>query len=323
MPQPAGDRRQHATNVQQAFYPIFSTVQSTGWLGQCMWAEGGANQTQTINNFGGTSTQEYGPPLGFYYQLNGSPHRRALPVRELPEHHRQPLQELERSGTTGSVERSGEGKPSPDQFLTRQANFDAVRPHAMRTEAKFCGRRRTTTRTPVARGARPLDDPARDLRLRVRLAGERDGGVAPRKLQLELVDGRVGRARRTPPSRTRPAPSGWTGTRRRRVAGDRRVWELRAEAGRCEGRPAPAQAQVGRSPGEGSARGDACRAHCRQGGDTTAHAVRVARSWRNGLRFFRLFTKTRRRASARRRGTTSARAGRRTPSRSRAPRPAR
>ncbi len=62
-----------ATNIQQAFYPIFSTVQSTGWLGQCMWAEGGANQNQTINNFGGTSTQEYGPPLGFYYQLNGSP----------------------------------------------------------------------------------------------------------------------------------------------------------------------------------------------------------------------------------------------------------
>jgi len=62
-----------ATNVVQAFYPIFSTVQATGWLGQCMWAEGGANQVQTINNFGGTSTQEYGPPLGFYYQLNGSP----------------------------------------------------------------------------------------------------------------------------------------------------------------------------------------------------------------------------------------------------------
>jgi hypothetical protein len=62
-----------ATNIVQAFYPIFSTVQTTGWLGQCMWAEGGANQNQTINNFGGTSTQEYGPPLGFYYQLNGSP----------------------------------------------------------------------------------------------------------------------------------------------------------------------------------------------------------------------------------------------------------
>jgi len=62
-----------ATNIQQAFYPIFSTVQATGWLGQCMWAEGGANQNQTINNFGGTSTQEYGPPLGFYYPLNGSP----------------------------------------------------------------------------------------------------------------------------------------------------------------------------------------------------------------------------------------------------------
>ena len=46
-----------ATNIQQAFYPIFSTVQSTGWLGQCMWAEGGANQRQTINNFGGTSTR--------------------------------------------------------------------------------------------------------------------------------------------------------------------------------------------------------------------------------------------------------------------------
>ncbi len=60
-----------ATNVQQAFYPIFSTVLSTGWLGQCAWAEGGANQQKTINNFGGTSTSEYGPPLGFYYPLNG------------------------------------------------------------------------------------------------------------------------------------------------------------------------------------------------------------------------------------------------------------
>jgi hypothetical protein len=60
-----------AANIQQAFYPIFSTVQSTGWIGQCAWAEGGGNQNQTINNFGGTSTQEYGPPLGFYYPLNG------------------------------------------------------------------------------------------------------------------------------------------------------------------------------------------------------------------------------------------------------------
>jgi hypothetical protein len=24
-----------------------------------------------INNFGGTSTSEYGPPLGFFYPLNG------------------------------------------------------------------------------------------------------------------------------------------------------------------------------------------------------------------------------------------------------------
>jgi hypothetical protein len=62
-----------ATNVVQAFYPIFSTVQSTGWPGQCAWAEGGANQARTLNNFGGTSTSEYGPPLGFFYPLNGSP----------------------------------------------------------------------------------------------------------------------------------------------------------------------------------------------------------------------------------------------------------
>jgi hypothetical protein len=61
-----------AGNVVQAFYPIFSTVLSTGWVGQCMWAEGGGNQFQTINNFGGTSTSEYGPPLGFYYPLNGA-----------------------------------------------------------------------------------------------------------------------------------------------------------------------------------------------------------------------------------------------------------
>ncbi len=60
-----------ASNVVQAFYPIYSTVLSSGWTGQCMWAEGGGNQFQSINNFGGTSTSEYGPPLGFYYPLNG------------------------------------------------------------------------------------------------------------------------------------------------------------------------------------------------------------------------------------------------------------
>ena len=53
-----------ATNVQQAFYPIFSTVLSTGWLGQCAWAEGGANQQKTINNFGGTSTRSTGRRSG-------------------------------------------------------------------------------------------------------------------------------------------------------------------------------------------------------------------------------------------------------------------
>ncbi len=60
-----------STNIQQAFYPIFSAVNASGWIGQCAWAEGGGNQVGTINNFGGTSTQEYGPPLGFYYPLNG------------------------------------------------------------------------------------------------------------------------------------------------------------------------------------------------------------------------------------------------------------
>src|SRR4029077_17989943 len=43
-----------ATNIQQAFYPIYSVVNATGSLGSCAWAEGGGNQNQTINNFGGT-----------------------------------------------------------------------------------------------------------------------------------------------------------------------------------------------------------------------------------------------------------------------------
>jgi hypothetical protein len=51
------------------FYPIYSTTELLP--GVCGWQEGGGNIQGTINNFGGTSTAEYGPVLLSPY-INGT-----------------------------------------------------------------------------------------------------------------------------------------------------------------------------------------------------------------------------------------------------------
>ena len=51
------------------FYPIYSTTEFLP--GVCGWQEGGGNIEGTINNFGGTSTAEYGPLL-FSPYINGT-----------------------------------------------------------------------------------------------------------------------------------------------------------------------------------------------------------------------------------------------------------
>jgi hypothetical protein len=51
------------------FYPIYSTTEFLP--GVCGWQEGGGNINGTINNFGGTSTAEYGPVL-FSPYINGT-----------------------------------------------------------------------------------------------------------------------------------------------------------------------------------------------------------------------------------------------------------
>jgi len=51
------------------FYPIYSTTEFLP--GVCGWQEGGGNIQGTINNFGGTSTAEYGPVLLSPY-INGT-----------------------------------------------------------------------------------------------------------------------------------------------------------------------------------------------------------------------------------------------------------
>lgn len=50
--------------VGASFYPIYST---TSVNGQCMWQEGGAFIPGTTNDFGGSSTAEYGPLLSLAY----------------------------------------------------------------------------------------------------------------------------------------------------------------------------------------------------------------------------------------------------------------
>lgn len=55
-----------------AFYPIFTTGQVTGWVGQCGWREGGPSYGVTLNNFGGNSTAEYGPLEQSVYQASAN-----------------------------------------------------------------------------------------------------------------------------------------------------------------------------------------------------------------------------------------------------------
>ena len=56
-----------------AFYPIYSTTNANG---TCQWQEGGPFIPGTINDFGGTSTKEYGPLLQTVFptvDANGNP----------------------------------------------------------------------------------------------------------------------------------------------------------------------------------------------------------------------------------------------------------
>jgi hypothetical protein len=53
-----------------AFYPIYSTAKHNG---QCMWQVGGPNIPGTTNNFGGTSTTEFGDISGIAFEEAGTP----------------------------------------------------------------------------------------------------------------------------------------------------------------------------------------------------------------------------------------------------------
>jgi hypothetical protein len=75
--------------VGASFYPFFTTTAGEGE--NCMWQEGGANIPGTINNFGGSSTTEFGSLLALAYPAaNGSPSvryndfRRVLTINPCP-----------------------------------------------------------------------------------------------------------------------------------------------------------------------------------------------------------------------------------------------
>ncbi|HYA50634.1 MAG TPA: hypothetical protein VEG33_05645, partial [Streptosporangiaceae bacterium] len=51
-----------------AFYPFYSTAKANG---TCQWQEGGPFIPGTINDFGGSSTSEYGPLLQTVYPVAG------------------------------------------------------------------------------------------------------------------------------------------------------------------------------------------------------------------------------------------------------------
>jgi hypothetical protein len=62
------------------FYPFFSTNDGSALAGgtpglgndpQCVWTEGGPSYPGTTNNFGGSSTTEFGPALGLAYPAAG------------------------------------------------------------------------------------------------------------------------------------------------------------------------------------------------------------------------------------------------------------
>jgi hypothetical protein len=56
--------------VGSTFYPIFTTT--TGPAGSCIWQEGGGSIAGTTNNFGGTSTAEYGALTESIYPAAGN-----------------------------------------------------------------------------------------------------------------------------------------------------------------------------------------------------------------------------------------------------------
>ncbi len=56
----------------EAYYPIFSTHQSTGWVGTCEWQLGGTQLAGTLNTFGGSSATEYGPLLQSTYEASAT-----------------------------------------------------------------------------------------------------------------------------------------------------------------------------------------------------------------------------------------------------------
>ncbi len=67
--------------VGATFYPFYST---TGPATACLWQEGGAFIPGTTNNFGGSSTAEFGPLLPLFYPAkNGQPSFRYNDFRQI------------------------------------------------------------------------------------------------------------------------------------------------------------------------------------------------------------------------------------------------
>ena len=71
-----------------AFYPLYTTASSGG---SCVWQEGGANIPGTTDNFGGSSTTEYGglllsnyPAPGFTITQRYNNFQRVLPGNPCP-----------------------------------------------------------------------------------------------------------------------------------------------------------------------------------------------------------------------------------------------
>jgi hypothetical protein len=57
---------------EQAYYPMYSTHQTTGPLGACEWQEGGTGIPGTLNTFGGSSATEYGSLVAPTYQASAT-----------------------------------------------------------------------------------------------------------------------------------------------------------------------------------------------------------------------------------------------------------
>jgi hypothetical protein len=58
--------------IEQGFYPMFTATHTSGPVGACVFQEGGPNYGTVLNNFGGSSTAEYGPPYASVYPSDGS-----------------------------------------------------------------------------------------------------------------------------------------------------------------------------------------------------------------------------------------------------------